>query len=114
MSSQMDRPSIIKAMGTGGAVFAMGLPDFAETQGPTATMKGSDFYVVQLTDSHWGFEGAKANPDAKGTLAKAIDAVNASTRSRTSSSSPGISPTSRMIRPNGGSAWRSSRRRQRA
>ncbi len=71
MSSQMDRLTFIKVMGIGGAVFATGLPGFA---GPA---KGSDFYFVQLTDTHWGFEGAKANPDAKGTLPKAIDAVNA-------------------------------------
>jgi 3',5'-cyclic AMP phosphodiesterase CpdA len=71
MGSQMDRLTFMKVLGIGGAVFATGLPGFA---GPA---KGSDFYFVQLTDTHWGFEGAKANPDAKGTLGKAIDAVNA-------------------------------------
>src|SRR6185312_953569 len=29
------------------------------------------------SDSHWGFEGPKVNPDARGTLPKAIAAVNA-------------------------------------
>jgi 3',5'-cyclic AMP phosphodiesterase CpdA len=35
-----------------------------------------DFFFVQLSDSHWGFEG-DANPDARGTLPKAVAAVNA-------------------------------------
>ena len=77
MGSQMDRLTFIKAMGIGGAVFATGLPGFAEALGSPAKAKASDFYFVQLTDTHWGFEGAKANPEAKGTLGKAIDAVNA-------------------------------------
>ena len=36
-----------------------------------------DFFFVQLSDSHWGFEGAKINLDAKGTLKKAVKEVNA-------------------------------------
>jgi 3',5'-cyclic AMP phosphodiesterase CpdA len=35
----------------------------------------SDFYFVQLSDTHWGFQGPP-NPDAKGTLRKAVAAVN--------------------------------------
>ena len=35
-----------------------------------------DFFFVQLSDVHWGFEGAP-NPDARGTLPKAVAAVNA-------------------------------------
>lgn len=77
MGSQMDRLTFLKVMGVGGAVFATGLPGFAEALGSPAKARASDFYFVQLTDTHWGFEGAKANPDAKGTLGKAIDAVNA-------------------------------------
>jgi len=64
-------------MGIGGAVFATGLPGFSATPGPAGSARASDFYFVQLTDTHWGFEGPKANPDASGTLGKAIDAVNA-------------------------------------
>ena len=77
MGSQMNRFTFIKIMGIGGAVFATGLPGFSEALGPAAGTKPSDFYFVQLTDTHWGFEGPKANPDATGTLGKAIDAVNA-------------------------------------
>ena len=77
MGSEMDRLAFLKVMGIGGAVFATGLPGFAEALGPAGAAKASEFYFVQLSDTHWGFEGAKANPDAKGTLGKAIDAVNA-------------------------------------
>jgi len=31
---------------------------------------------VQLSDTHIGFDGPKVNPDAKGTLKKAVEAVN--------------------------------------
>lgn len=75
MGSEMDRLTFMKLLGIGGAVFATGVPGFSEAMGPAA--QASDFYFVQLTDTHWGFEGPKANPDATGTLAKAIDAVNA-------------------------------------
>jgi 3',5'-cyclic AMP phosphodiesterase CpdA len=37
---------------------------------------GDDFFFVQLSDAHWGFQGPP-NPDAKGTLPEAIAAVNA-------------------------------------
>lgn len=77
MGSPMDRLAFLRLMGLGGVVFATGLPGFAEALGPAGGARASDFYFVQLTDVHWGFEGPKANPDATGTLAKAIDAVNA-------------------------------------
>ena len=34
-----------------------------------------DFFFVQLSDCHWGFDGPP-NPDARGTLKKAVAAVN--------------------------------------
>ena len=77
MGSQMDRLTFLKVMGLGGAVFATGLPGFSAAPGPAGSTKAADFFFVQLTDTHWGFEGPKANPDAAGTLGKAIDAVNA-------------------------------------
>ncbi len=62
----------------GGAVFFTGLAGCSSLAGtgPSAANAASDFYFVQLSDCHWGFEGAP-NPDAKGTLPKAIAAVNA-------------------------------------
>ena len=55
----------------GGAVFASGLTGCASLAGPD-----KDFYFVQLSDTHWGYEGP-ANPDAKVTLRKAVASVNA-------------------------------------
>jgi hypothetical protein len=52
----------------GGAVYLSALPGYAGA--------ANDFYFVQLSDSHWGYQGA-ANPDAANTLKKAVAAVNA-------------------------------------
>jgi len=54
----------------GGAVFASGLA------GCASRAKDEDFYFVQLSDSHWGFQGPP-NPEAANTLKKAVAAVNA-------------------------------------
>ncbi|HET7548093.1 MAG TPA: metallophosphoesterase [Usitatibacter sp.] len=59
----------------GGAVFASTLPGCGTAL--AAASEAQDFYFVQLSDTHWGFEGPKVNPDARGTLPKAIAAVNA-------------------------------------
>ncbi len=65
-----DRRQFLKLAGLGGAVFMSGLG------GPSrAGNDAADFHFVQLSDSHWGFEGPP-NPDAKGTLPKAVAAVN--------------------------------------
>jgi hypothetical protein len=58
----------------GGAVFLSGLAGCATAAAQDAGKQ--DFYFVQLSDTHWGYEGS-ANPDAKGTLRKAVAAVNA-------------------------------------
>jgi len=69
MKTQFDRREFLKLAGLGGVVFASGLPGIAHTAAQ------DDFYFVQLSDSHWGFEGPP-NPDAKGTLKKAVAEVN--------------------------------------
>ncbi len=66
----MKRRSFIKLAGLGGVVYASGLSGWAANASPV-----DDFFFVQLSDSHWGFEGAP-NPDARGTLPKAVAAVN--------------------------------------
>ncbi|HEX4780489.1 MAG TPA: metallophosphoesterase [Usitatibacter sp.] len=70
----LDRRHFLKlaALG-GGAVFASSLPGCATLKGPG----NDDFYFVQLSDTHWGFNGPAVNPDARGTLPKAIAEVNA-------------------------------------
>ena len=55
----------------GGVVFASTLPGCA---GMAQGM--GDFHFVQLSDIHWGYNNASVNPDFKGTLPKAIAAVN--------------------------------------
>jgi 3',5'-cyclic AMP phosphodiesterase CpdA len=55
----------------GGAVLASALPGCAALSG-----ERGDFFFVQLSDTHWGYQGP-VNPDATGTLRKAVDAVNA-------------------------------------
>ncbi len=73
MTQGIDRRDFLRLAGLGGAVFASGLAG-------CASMAGSDkdeFYFVQLSDSHWGFKGDALNPDAAGTLPKAVAAVNA-------------------------------------
>jgi len=59
----------------GGAVFVSGLAGCAQAQG-MARGDREDFYFVQLSDTHWGYQGP-ANPDAHVTLPKAVAAVNA-------------------------------------
>jgi len=73
---KVDRREFLKlsALG-GGAVLASSLPGCASLGGGGEP----DFYFVQLSDTHWGFNGPVVNPDARGTLPKAIDAVNALT-----------------------------------
>ena len=75
--SACDRRQFLHLAGIGGAVFVSGLPAPTRAAGAT-TAADEDFYFVQLSDTHWGFEGAP-NPDARGTLPKAVAAVNALT-----------------------------------
>ncbi|MGE5116592.1 MAG: metallophosphoesterase family protein [Betaproteobacteria bacterium] len=71
----IDRRQFLRLAGYGGAVFASALGS-AHAAGTPPAPGYDDFHFVQLSDSHWGFEGP-ANPDARGTLPKAIAAVNA-------------------------------------
>src|SRR3954447_12859848 len=72
----VDRRQFLKLAGIGGAVYASGLARAAD---PYVTAE-NEFFFVQLSDTHWGFEGAAVNPDAAGTLRKAVAAVNAMSR----------------------------------
>jgi len=70
----VNRRDFLKLAGIGGVVFASGLGKTASAAYGTGTT-AEDFYFVQLSDCHWGFEGPP-NPDAKVTLRKAVKAVN--------------------------------------
>ena len=72
MSESIDRREFLKLAGLGGAVFASGLAGCAGL----GASRQDDFYFVQLSDTHWGFKGPALNPDADGTLQKAVAAVN--------------------------------------
>ena len=73
--SPFDRRQFLQLAGIGGAVFVSGLGGVARAADAMGGTKPEDFYFVQLSDSHWGFEGPP-NPDAHGTLPKAIASVN--------------------------------------
>jgi len=68
----VDRRQFLKISGFGGLVFASGLARGADPY----KSDSDEFYFVQLSDTHWGFQGPP-NPDAAGTLPKAVAAVNA-------------------------------------
>ncbi|MES2229320.1 MAG: metallophosphoesterase [Pseudomonadota bacterium] len=74
-----DRRQFLQLAGFGGAVFMSGVSVAARGADSMGTVPGEDFFFVQLSDSHWGFEGPP-NPDARGTLPKAVASVNALTR----------------------------------
>jgi hypothetical protein len=73
MHDKLSRRDFLKLAGVGGVVFASGL---GCTSNAGKRSAADEFYFVQLSDTHWGFEGPKVNPDAQGTLKKAIAAVN--------------------------------------
>ncbi|QDL37828.1 metallophosphoesterase family protein [Rhodoferax sediminis] len=70
------RRQFLQLAGVGGAVFVSGLGGMAYAAGTRTGPGYDDFFFVQLSDAHWGFEGPP-NPDARGTLPKAVAAVNA-------------------------------------
>ncbi len=72
MTGQANRRDFLKLAGLGGVVFASSLGPW----GRALAAAGQDFSFVQMTDSHWGFEGPP-NPEAKNTLKRAVAAVNA-------------------------------------
>ena len=67
----VNRRTFLKIAGFGGVVFASRL-----ARGAAAYASQDEFFFVQLSDTHWGYQGA-ANPDALVTLPKAVAAVNA-------------------------------------
>lgn len=72
MEQNCNRRDFLKLAGLGGVVFASGLPGCASLAGGSG-----DFSFVQITDTHWGYNNPKVNPQARDTLPRAIAAVNA-------------------------------------
>jgi hypothetical protein len=77
MNPSINRRDFLRLAGLGGVVFASRLSGLANAASRAGGPSGAydDFFFVQLSDTHWGFEGPP-NPDAKGTLKKAVAAVN--------------------------------------
>ncbi len=73
MENGIYRRDFLKLAGIGSVVFASGL----DIWGDNAAAAQEDFFFVQLSDPHWGFNNPQINPDATGTLKKAIAAANA-------------------------------------
>ena len=73
MERNFDRRDFLRLAGLGGVVFASGLAGCASY----GASKTSDFSFVQLSDSHWGFNGPALNPEAGTTLKRAVAEVNA-------------------------------------
>jgi len=74
MKDLMNRRDLLKLAGLGVAVF---VPGATLSAGGRRRRENESFYFVQLSDTHWGFNGPSINPDSQGTLKKAIAAVNA-------------------------------------
>jgi hypothetical protein len=71
----IDRRDFLKLAGIGSVVFVSGLSNMNQTADAAGPSK-DDFFFIQISDTHWGFANPTINPDATGTLKKAIDAVN--------------------------------------
>ena len=76
MDKTIDRRDFLKLVGLGGVVFASGIGCASSATSGRMSAAAEEFYFVQLSDTHWGFTGPEANPDAGGTLQKAVAAVN--------------------------------------
>ena len=73
---EFNRRDFLRISGLGGIVFASGLGFSALGSDSQKKGRADDFYFVQLSDTHWGFNGPAVNPDAQGTLKKAIASIN--------------------------------------
>jgi 3',5'-cyclic AMP phosphodiesterase CpdA len=79
MSTAIDRREFMQlaglaTAGIAGAVFASRVRGVHTAAAETP---GDDFMFLQMSDTHWGFSGAAANPNAAVTLQKAVASVNA-------------------------------------
>jgi hypothetical protein len=73
MTDLINRRDLLRLAGIGVAVF---VSDAGVRASSTPRKKDESFYFVQLSDTHWGFNGPNINPDSQGTLKKAVAAVN--------------------------------------
>jgi len=86
MLESLDRRQFMRVFGVGtGVIFASRLaganlrsPSEGGTQGSAAAGSATakdEFFFLQLSDTHWGYQGA-ANPEADKTLKKVVKDIN--------------------------------------
>ena len=71
--ARASRRDVLKLMGVGGVVFASGLAGAAQANKKKSSAD-SDFFFLQLSDTHWGYSGA-SNPEAGVTLKKVVETI---------------------------------------
>lgn len=71
MAMAIDRRQFLRLAGLGGVGIVLG----SALPGVALGHDEDEFYFLQMSDTHWGFQGPP-NPDARGTLPKAIASVN--------------------------------------
>jgi 3',5'-cyclic AMP phosphodiesterase CpdA len=76
---KIDRREFLKLAGIGSVVFVAGTGSLLSVA-EAAKSGNESFFFVQLSDTHWGFAAPAVNPDAPGTLKKAVAAVNSLTK----------------------------------
>ena len=74
MKVYRSRRDFLKLAGLTGVVFSTGL---FSGLGRASAAKADEFYFVQFSDTHYGFDKKKVNPDPVAGLNKAIKQVNA-------------------------------------
>jgi 3',5'-cyclic AMP phosphodiesterase CpdA len=84
MSSDFDRRELLALAGLGGLgiVFGSSLtpPAAAQGYGTPSAAPPEDFFFIQLSDTHWGFNDSAINPDSAGTFKKVVTAINTLSR----------------------------------
>jgi hypothetical protein len=75
MPIQGSRRDVLKLMGVGGVVFASGLAGAAGKGNRKKSDVDSDFFFLQLSDTHWGYSGV-SNPEADVPLKKVVATIN--------------------------------------
>jgi hypothetical protein len=73
MKQQFNRRDFLKLSGLAGVVFSTGL---FNSRGLLAKPMAEEFYFVQFSDTHYGFDKKKINPDPVAGLRLAIETVN--------------------------------------
>ena len=71
---KLERRDFLKLAGMGSAILVLGPRGLESVINENADQ--NDFYFIQISDTHWGFNDLKINPDFSGTLKKAVAAVN--------------------------------------